>query len=213
MFSFPLIWYFILALASGLCLIYRIIESITSTVNYFKIFDTYVLIAGFIYFLINVICQIRATESDKGKTGFIQNYVGKYFIIIAIGCLFLANMAYGIVRIIQGYTFFYDSGALGYTDNIIAEIAIPICCVIDLFISPRKCVSRLLWEMVGLILIIVVFCLIEWGVSSSTFSQYFTKNWSHIIFRPIFSVLGYFVYEFIVKKRGGETSDYKEVKN
>lgn len=214
MFSFSLIWYFILTVASGLCLLYRIIAAISSsTVPYFKYFDTYLLAAGFAYFLITTITQIRATDTDKGKAGFVQKYLGKYFIILAIGCLFLANIAYGIVKIIKGENFFYDTRVLGYIDNIIVEIAIPICCAIDLFINPRESVSRLLWEMVGLIGLLIAFFLIEWGVSGYGFGTYFTTYWAQIIFRPVFSVLGYFVYEFIVKKRGGQTSDYKEVKN
>lgn len=214
MFSFSLIWYFILTIASGLCLVYRIISAITSsTVPYLKYFDTYILIAGFIYFLINTINQFRATESDKGKSGFIQKYVGKYFIILSFGCLFLANMAYGIVKLIKKEGFFYDNRGLGYVDNIIVEIVIPICCAVDLFINPRKNVSRLLWEMVGLIGLIIAFFLLEWILSGQKFGAYFTSNWAQIIFRPLFSVLGYFVYEFVVKMTGGETSDYKEVKS
>lgn len=214
MFSFSLIWYFILSIASCLCLLYRIISAISPQgVSYFKYFDTYILAAGFIYFLINTISQFRATESDKGKTGFIQKYVGKYFIILSFGCLFLANMAYGIVKLIKKEGFFYDSTKLGYVENIIVEIAIPVCCAVDLFINPRKSVSRLLWEMVGLIGLIIAFFLIEWILSGKSFGSYFTSNWAQIIFRPLFSVLGYFVYEFVVKIKGGEASDYKEVKS
>lgn len=85
MFTPLLLWYVALAICTCLSVIFRIQKQ----TNYFGEFDTYIVIAAFLYFGYMCIYQLNATGTSttgKGlitssKNNFVQSYLGKYAFI------------------------------------------------------------------------------------------------------------------------------------
>lgn len=93
------------------------------------------------------------------------------------------------------------------------NIVFPICCIVELFITPRDRSPKLTADIMSIITFIVVFTAVEmiifwlWS-KDKKIEDYFVEYWVLIIARIIFSVLGYFVYDFCLYKKNAESGGY-----
>lgn len=124
MFTPLLLWYIILAICTCLSVIYRILMSFKSP-NYFGDFNTYIVIGGFLYFGYMCIYQLNATGTSStgeglitaSKNDFVQSSLGKFVIVLSLGCLLLAFLFDGILNLLSGNAFIKGVG-LGYWEQI-----------------------------------------------------------------------------------------------
>ena len=78
---------------------------------------------------------------------------------------------------------------------------LPICCVIEIFITERNRTINLAVDLSTIILIILLFSFMELVIQYKlVFSTYF-KNWKPFILRLAFSIGGHFLYDFILFKK------------
>ena len=203
-----LIWYLVITICTGAVIAWRFIVFNHDLIN----FELVLLIGGFLYFGYMLIIQLAA--NGKGcngcitadRTGFVQVHLAKYVIALSIGCLLLA---YIINWLIWGG---YKYGGIGFLDFAYVYIIFPICCIVELFITPRDRSPKLTADLISIIILILIFTAIEmlvyWLVGNKSLGDYFNDFWRAILFRVLFSVLGYFVYDFCLYKKNGESGGY-----
>ena len=203
-----LIWYLVITICTGAVIAWRFIVFNHDLIN----FELVLLIGGFLYFGYMLIIQLAA--NGKGcngcitadRTGFVQVHLAKYVIALSIGCLLLA---YIINWLIWGG---YKYSGIGFLDFAYVYIIFPICCIVELFITPRDRSPKLTADLISIIILILIFTAIEmlvyWLVRNKSLGGYFNDFWRAILFRVLFSVLGYFVYDFCLYKKNGESGGY-----
>ena len=204
-----LIWYLVITICTGAVIAWRFIVFDHDLIN----FELVLLIGGFLYFGYMLIIQLAA--NGKGcngcitadRTGFVQVHLAKYVIALSIGCLLLA---YIIHWLIWGGGYKYSG--IGFLDFAYVYIIFPICCIVELFITPRDRSPKLTADLISIIILILIFSAIEmlvyWLVRNKSLGGYFNDFWRAILFRVLFSVLGYFVYDFCLYKKNGESGGY-----
>ena len=203
-----LIWYLVITICTGAVIAWRFIVFNHDLIN----FELVLLIGGFLYFGYMLIIQLAA--NGKGcnecitadRTGFVQVHLAKYVIALSIGCLLLA---YIINWLFWGN---YKYSGIGFLDFAYVYIIFPICCIVELFITPRDRSPKLTADLISIIILILIFTTIEmlvyWLVRNKSLGGYFNDFWRSILFRVLFSVLGYFVYDFCLYKKNGESGGY-----
>ena len=120
--------------------------------------------------------------------------------MLSLGCLFLAFLFNGIINVLTGDAFAKGAG-FGYIELMFINCVLPICCVIEIFITQRNRTINLAVDLSTIILIILLFSFMELVIQYKlVFSTYF-KNWKPFILRLAFSIGGYFLYDFILFKK------------
>ena len=203
-----LIWYLVITICTGAVIAWRFIVFNHDLIN----FELVLLIGGFLYFGYMLIIQLAANGKEcngcitADRTGFVQVHLAKYVIALSIGCLLLA---YIINWLFWGN---YKYSGIGFLDFAYVYIIFPICCIVELFITPRDRSPKLTTDLISIIILIVIFTAIEmlvyWLVRNKSLGGYFNDFWRSILFRVLFSVLGYFVYDFCLYKKNGESGGY-----
>lgn len=204
-----LFWYLIITICTGAVIAWRFIVLNHDLIN----FELVLLIGGFLYFGYMLIIQLAA--NGKGcnecitadRTGFVQVHLAKYVFALSIGCLLLA---YIIHWLLWGKRDLYSG--IGFLDLAYVNIIFPICCIVELFITPRDRSPKLTADLISIIILILVFTAIEmliyWLVGNNSLGAYFNAFWRAILMRVLFSILGYFVYDFCLYKKNGESGGY-----
>ena len=204
-----LFWYLIITICTGAVIAWRFIVLNHDLIN----FELVLLIGGFLYFGYMLIIQLAA--NGKGcnecitadRTGFVQVHLAKYVFALSIGCLLLA---YIINWLLWGKRDLYSG--IGFLDLAYVNIIFPICCIVELFITPRDRSPKLTADLISIIILILVFTAIEmliyWLVGNNSLGAYFNAFWRAILMRVLFSILGYFVYDFCLYKKNGESGGY-----
>lgn len=204
-----LFWYLIITICTGAVIAWRFIVLNHDLIN----FELVLLIGGFLYFGYMLIIQLAA--NGKGcnecitadRTGFVQVHLAKYVFALSIGCLLLA---YIIHWLLWGKRDLYSG--IGFLDLAYVNIIFPICCIVELFITPRDRSPKLTADLISIIILILVFTAIEmliyWLVGNNSLGAYFNAFWRSILMRVLFSILGYFVYDFCLYKKNGESGGY-----
>ena len=207
-----LIWYLIITICTGAVIAWRFIVFNHSLIN----FELVLLIGGFLYFGYMLIIQLAA--NGKGcngcitadRTGFVQVHLAKYVFALSIGCLLLAYIINWLIGRNGESGFKY--GGIYFLDFAYVYIVFPICCVVELFVTPRDRSPKLTADLISIIVFILIFTAIEmllyWLWTSANLLDYFSAFWRAILFRVLFSVLGYFVYDFCLYKKNGESGGY-----
>ena len=140
------------------------------------------------------------------RTGFVQVHLAKYVFALSIGCLLLAY----IINWLLWGDFKYNG--IYFLDFAYVNIIFPICCIVELFITPRDRSPKLTADLISIIILILVFTAIEmliyWLVRNNSLGGYFNAFWRAILMRVLFSILGYFVYDFCLYKKNGESGGY-----
>lgn len=211
MAALPIIWYSVLTGATLFSVVYRFVK----TIDYIPTLETFILIGGLIY--CGYMLMVSLTNSGKNcfagcvnaeNSGFVQVHLSKYVTALAIGCLFLAFL----FNLIWEHTKFSGKGFLFYLDFFITNIGFPICMIVELFITPRQRSPKIIQDLLCILLFIVIFTVYEllcyWFWVGESFTGYFKTKWKVLIFRVIFSLLGYFVYDIILFKKNGEQGSY-----
>ena len=203
-----LIWYLVITICTGAVIAWRFIVFNHDLIN----FELVLLIGGFLYFGYMLIIQLAANGKEcngcitADRTGFVQVHLAKYVIALSIGCLLLA---YIINWLFWGN---YKYSGIGFLDFAYVYIIFPICCIVELFITPRDRSPKLTADLISIIILILIFTTIEmlvyWLVRNKSLGGYFNDFWRSILFRVLFSVLGYFVYDFCLYKKNGESGGY-----
>ena len=203
-----LFWYLIITICTGAVIAWRFIVFNHSLIN----FELVLLIGGFLYFGYMLIIQLAA--NGKGcnecitadRTGFVQVHLAKYVFALSIGCLLLAY----IINWLLWGDFKYNG--IYFLDLAYVNIIFPICCIVELFITPRDRSPKLTADLISIIILILVFTAIEmliyWLVRNNSLGGYFNAFWRAILMRVLFSILGYFVYDFCLYKKNGESGGY-----
>lgn len=203
-----LFWYLIITICTGAVIAWRFIVFNHSLIN----FELVLLIGGFLYFGYMLIIQLAA--NGKGcnecitadRTGFVQVHLAKYVFALSIGCLLLAY----IINWLLWGDFKYNG--IYFLDFAYVNIIFPICCIVELFITPRDRSPKLTADLISIIILILVFTAIEmliyWLVGNNSLGAYFNAFWRAILMRVLFSILGYFVYDFCLYKKNGESGGY-----
>lgn len=203
-----LFWYLIITICTGAVIAWRFIVFNHSLIN----FELVLLIGGFLYFGYMLIIQLAA--NGKGcnecitadRTGFVQVHLAKYVFALSIGCLLLAY----IINWLLWGDFKYNG--IYFLDFAYVNIIFPICCIVELFITPRDRSPKLTADLISIIILILVFTAIEmliyWLVRNNSLGAYFNAFWRAILMRVLFSILGYFVYDFCLYKKNGESGGY-----
>ena len=203
-----LFWYLIITICTGAVIAWRFIVFNHSLIN----FELVLLIGGFLYFGYMLIIQLAA--NGKGcnecittdRTGFVQVHLAKYVFALSIGCLLLAY----IINWLLWGDFKYNG--IYFLDFAYVNIIFPICCIVELFITPRDRSPKLTADLISIIILILVFTAIEmliyWLVRNNSLGGYFNAFWRAILMRVLFSILGYFVYDFCLYKKNGESGGY-----
>ena len=203
-----LIWYLVITICTGAVIAWRFIVFHHDLIN----FELVLLIGGFLYFGYMLIIQLAA--NGKGcnecitadRTGFVQVHLAKYVIALSIGCLLLAYIIHWL------FWGSYKYSGIGFLDFAYVYIIFPICCIVELFITPRDRSPKLTADLISIIILILIFTAIEmlvyWLVGNKSLGGYFNAFWRAILFRVLFSVLGYFVYDFCLYKKNGESGGY-----
>lgn len=203
-----LFWYLIITICTGAVIAWRFIVFNHSLIN----FELVLLIGGFLYFGYMLIIQLAA--NGKGcnecitadRTGFVQVHLAKYVFALSIGCLLLAY----IINWLLWGDFKYNG--IYFLDFAYVNIIFPICCIVELFITPRDRSPKLTADLISIIILILVFTAIEmliyWLVGNNSLGGYFNAFWRAILMRVLFSILGYFVYDFCLYKKNGESGGY-----
>ena len=204
-----LIWYLVITICTGAVIAWRFIVFNHDLIN----FELVLLIGGFLYFGYMLIIQLAA--NGKGcnecitadRTGFVQVHLAKYVIALSVGCLLLAYIINWLI-----WDGGYKYGGVGFLDFAYVYIIFPICCIVELFITPRDRSPKLTADLISIIILILIFTAIEmlvyWLVGNKSLGDYFNDFWRAILFRVLFSVLGYFVYDFCLYKKNGESGGY-----
>ena len=203
-----LIWYLVITICTGAVIAWRFIVFDHDLIN----FELVLLIGGFLYFGYMLIIQLAANGKEcngcitADRTGFVQVHLAKYVIALSIGCLLLAYIINWLIW--GGYKY---SGVV-FLDFAYVYIIFPICCIVELFITPRDRSPKLTADLISIIILILIFTAIEmlvyWLVRNKSLGDYFNDFWRAILFRVLFSVLGYFVYDFCLYKKNGESGGY-----
>ena len=203
-----LFWYLIITICTGAVIAWRFIVFNHDLLN----FELVLLIGGFLYFGYMLIIQLAA--NGKGcnecitadRTGFVQVHLAKYVFALSIGCLLLAY----IINWLLWGDFKYNG--IYFLDFAYVNIIFPICCIVELFITPRDRSPKLTADLISIIILILVFTAIEmliyWLVGNNSLGGYFNAFWRAILMRVLFSILGYFVYDFCLYKKNGESGGY-----
>ena len=222
MFTPLLLWYVALAICTCLSVIFRTLVSFKKNTNYFGEFDTYIVIAGFLYFGYMCIYQLNATGTSttgeglitSSKNNFVQSYLGKFVIVLSLGCLLLAFLFNGLINLLTGSSFTTGIGTgtvtgLGYVELIFVNCVFPICCVIEIFITDRNRTINLAVDLSAIILIVLLFSFLELVIQFNfVFSTYFKNKFKAFILRLVFSIGGYFLYDFILFKKSATGGSY-----
>lgn len=146
MITLLLFWYIALAISTCLSIIYRILLTFSETnKNQFGEFDTYIIIGGFLYFGYMCIYQLNATGTSKtgeslitqSKNDCVQSYLGKFVIVLSLGCLLLAFIFNGLINLVSNKSFFPNTG-LQKWESIFVNFVFPICCAVEIFITNRN---------------------------------------------------------------------------
>ena len=141
----PLIlWYLIITLYNGGVIIWRVLGA-GGLID----FNFLLIVGGFLYFGYMFIIQLAVYgKSCNGcitaeRTGFVQVHLAKYVISLSIGCLLIAYIVNAIIRGLFGI--------YGFEYLIVAyvNIVFPICCIVELFITPRDRSPKLIYSGYG----------------------------------------------------------------
>lgn len=212
------LWYLIFTCCSLLSLFYRVIECFFFNGN--KIGDLATYIQMFAVFFFGVLSIQKFSEKkpdkkeekliDKKATSFLRDHCSKYLFSYAIGCLFISYCTKWIVDTINKVQ--TDNYFLSYIDKIYSYLVLPCGCVLDLFFTQKRRCPRPVIDLILIIFTLVFFCALEFGYShrlnQSSFGNYLSSLWIYLILRFIFSVLAYFLYDFLVYLRVKKNGDY-----
>lgn len=210
MAAMSLIWYSVLTGCLLFSLIYRFIE----TKVYIPNLETFILIGGLIYCAYMLMVSLGSSGAaccagcvNEENSGFVQVHLSKYVTSLAIGCLLLAFLFNLIWDNIFGGAPF-----LLYLEFVITNIAFPICMIVELFITPRQRSPKIIQDLLCILLFLAIFSVYEllcyWLWTNHRFLDYFENRWKVLIFRVVFSLLGYFIYDIILYKKNGEQGPY-----
>lgn len=217
MCSFILLWYILFTICSLLSVSYRIFEFFFF--DGLKIGDlaTYLQIFALCFFSILSIQKYSEKEADekeerliiRKEPSILRDHCSKYLFSYAVGCLFISYCIMWIVDVIKG-TGNYNS--IEYIDRIYSFIVLPCGCVLDLFATEKRRCPRPVIDLILLNAALALFCAFEYGYQhreeKKTFGDYLGSEWISLILRFIFSILAYFLYDYLVFIRVKKEGEY-----
>lgn len=218
MCSCLLFWYLIFTICSLLSFFYRIIEYFFFNGMQLGDLATYLQIFALCFFGTLSIQKFSEKKPgqkeekliDKKETSILRDHCSKYLFSYAIGCLLITYCTKWIVDSIGGNT--SNNNFIVYIDMIYSYIALPCGCVLDLFFTEKRRCPRPVIDLILINCTLILFCAFEYGYQhrekKTTFGVYLKGVWIYLILRFIFSILAYFLYDFLVYLRVKKNGDY-----
>ena len=225
MFSFLLFWYLPISGCTGLSLLYRTIQTYFYTGNKSGEFTTNILIFGFCFFtylgIEKVVLNqggITSSQVPKDRTGLFQDHLSKFIFSFSLGCLLLSFSLNWIINAIKGKKTISEN-FLGYVELIYAYYAFPGCCFLDLFFTKKRRCPEPLIDIFMILFFLTAFCALEFGYmhryKGLSINKYFEEYYLELIFRFVFTLLSYFIYDLLVyckTKKNGQSYNFLSTK-
>lgn len=205
---FLTIWYiFLIVLPIG-CLVIRIINSFSKTIQEM---DSYILLAAIIYGFYMAIftsCKRKKDSNDSKRetlisnsnTDIIRDYWFKYLFCLCIGTVFIPKL---ISNLESNFASYSNKNWEVIVDLVFSQMIIPLIVIIDTFLIPRSRVPNPLLDLLILLGIIILFVIIEFTKSSSFSFRLFLRALGMLIANSLFSFNGYVLYDYILYKKIG----------
>ena len=201
-----LLWYVI---HSGV-LIFSIIYKFIISGDKLLSMDMFILIAAalyFIYMAIFSLVPLEGGEKVKGlisekRTSFVQDHLFKYLCSIVFGCYFL----FTVIELLSFNIGIGGDGPIQILISIYIKFVFPICCFIDLFLTPRKRNPKPLMDLIIFAVVVLALSIIEW-LGSSDFKE-IKKVLGKTLFRLVLGFDGYILYDFIMFKVNGGANGF-----
>ena len=205
-FTPVLLWYIIHSCALIFCIIYKFITKDELILK----MDMVVLIAAALYFLYMAVFslvplgggeKVKGLISEK-RTSFVQDYLFKYMCSIVFGCYFL----FTVIRLLSLEDPLDIEGFIQPLTLIYINFVFPICCFIDLLLTPRKRNPQPLMDLIIFGIVVFVLSVVE-GIGSLSLSE-MRKILGNTLFRFVLGFDGYILYDFIMFKVNGGVNGF-----
>ena len=201
-----LLWYVI---HSGV-LIFSIIYKFIISGDKLLSVDMFILIAAalyFIYMAIFSLVPLEGGEKVKGlisekRTSFVQDHLFKYLCSIVFGCYFL----FTVIELLSFNIGIGGDGPIQILISIYIKFVFPICCFIDLFLTPRKRNPKPLMDLIIFAVVVLALSIIEWLGSSN--AKTLKNVLGNTLFRLVLGFDGYILYDFIMFKVNGGANGF-----
>jgi hypothetical protein len=201
-----LLWYVIHSAVLIFSIIYKFIISGDKLLSV----DMFILIAAglyFIYMAIFSLVPLEGGEKVKGlisekRTSFVQDHLFKYLCSIVFGCYFL----FTVIELLSLDIGIGGNGPIQILIAIYIKFVFPICCFIDLFLTPRKRNPKPLMDLIIFAIVVLALSIIEWLGSSEL--KEIKKVLGKTLFRLVLGFDGYILYDFIMFKVNGGANGF-----
>ena len=205
-FSPILLWYIIHSGALIFCILYKFINNNELLLAV----DMIILIAAALYFLYMAIFSLvpmEGGEKVKGlisekRTSFVQDHLFKYMCSIVFGCYFL----FTVIELLSFDKGFQGEGFVNTLTVIYIKFVFPVCCFIDLVLTPRKRNPQPMLDLIIFAVVVFVLSVVEW-LGKSDVGE-IKKILGNTLFRLVLGFDGYILYDFVMFKVNGGTSGF-----